>query len=255
MSNSAAGIRTGQRFQRTYRLQVANAINLTKTYLRDTVILDDTGASADVAVTLPKIGTAYAPVGLRSTFKKSSNVAHALSLDPDALDGISAAGSAAFPSMGAAGVANAALLPPSVVNSVTLEATNMALTGSVGPTQPNPAGGTPTTEGAWMVVQGVPNGGTTGGTGNTNGYIFNGKLNQFNNGLVVIAPGAYTLTADSVIQITRHSNDGTAIGIPSVVASTVGGPGTATFTVRAEDPATGAAVAADDGFFDFTIIG
>lgn len=158
MSHSAAGVRTGQRNMRTYALQVANAIDLTKTRLRDTVILDDTGATLDVVVSLPKIGTAFAPIGLRSTFKKMSNVAHAISLDPALIDGLQQ-GSAAFPGIGAAGVASNAMLPPSVPNSVTLEATNMALTGSVGATQPNPAGGTPTTAGAWITIDGVPNGG------------------------------------------------------------------------------------------------
>lgn len=165
MSHSSAGIRAGQRFERTYKLQVANAIDLTKTYLRDTVILDDTGAGANVVVSLPKIGTAYAPIGKRSTFKKSSNVAFAISLDPDALDGLQSAAASAFPGIGAAGVANSVLLPPSVPNTVTLEATNMALTGSVGPTQPNPAGGTPTTAGAWITVDGLPNGGVPSGAG------------------------------------------------------------------------------------------
>lgn len=254
MSRSAAGFPTGQRFQRTYKLQVANAINLTKTYLRDTVILDDTGANGTVVATLPKIGTAYAPVGLRSTFKKSSNVNFAISLAPVAPDGISTPGSSAFPSMGAAGVANAALLPPSVVNSVTLEATNMALTGSVGPTQPNPAGGTPTTEGAWLAVQSVPNGGVTGGTGNTNGYMFNGFAN-LTNGEVIVPPGAFTLTGGSVIQLTRAGVQLTAIGIPEIIARTNGVPGSATFTIRAADPANGTAVVADQGQISFTIIG
>lgn len=129
-------------------------------------------------------------------------------------------------------------------------------TGATGPTGPSdgPTGPTGAT-GAAGPTGATGATGTTVAPGNTNGYLFNGIGNNFTNGLAVIAPGAFTLTANSVIQITRHSNDASAIGIPSVVASTFGGPGMATFTVRAEDPASGAAVLADQGFFDFTIIG
>ncbi len=90
--------------------------------------------------------------------------------------------------------------------------------------------------------------------GNTNGYLYNGGA-QFNSGLAVVAAADFTIGGGSSIHITRRSDDASAVGIPSIVSVVLGGPGVATFTVRAEDPATGAAVAADGGFFNYTIIG
>lgn len=135
-------------FQRTY--VTLAAADLRRTYIRDTIVVDDTGAGvADVPLQLPKIGTAYAPVGLRITIVKPSDATHAVAITPATLDAVTSNTPAAFPDFGAAGAANTAALPSSIPGSVTLEATNMALTGSV---QPNPAGGTPTTAGAWLAV-------------------------------------------------------------------------------------------------------
>lgn len=147
MSRSAAGIKTGQRFQRTY--VTLASLDLTAIYIRDTIMVDDTGANQDTALLLPKIGTAYAPVGKRVTIRKPSNVAQLVALTPDGKDAISAAAGAAYPSFGVAGASNKTALPASAANSVTIEATDMAITGSV---QPNPLGGTPLTAGAWMIV-------------------------------------------------------------------------------------------------------
>lgn len=153
MSHSVAGIRTGQRFQRTYKTQVdvegVATIDLRTTYIRDTIIADDTGALDTTSLLLPKIGTARAPVGKRVTIRKASNVANAIAIKPLSPDGMSTTAPAAFPGLGAGGVINVSALPASVPNSVTLEATDMALAGSV---QPNPLGGKPTTAGAWMIV-------------------------------------------------------------------------------------------------------
>lgn len=151
-------------YQRTYA--TVAAADLRKTYLRDAVIVDDTGAAADVPLQLPKIGTAYAPVGLRTTIVKASNEAFAVALTPDPLDAISSGTPGAFPGFDAAGVVNSSALPAGVPSSVTLEATDMALAGSA---QPNPSGGTPTTAGAWLVIDSGPGGGGgSGGTGTPN---------------------------------------------------------------------------------------
>lgn len=137
------------RFQRTY--VTLAAADLRKTYIRDTIVVDDTGAGvADVALQLPKIGTAYAPVGLRTTVVKASNATHAVAITPNALDAVSSGAPGAFPDFGAAGAANRNALLAGQPGSVTLEATDMALVGS---TQPNPTGGTPTTAGAWLAIE------------------------------------------------------------------------------------------------------
>lgn len=246
MSHSAAGIRTGQRFERTFKTQVGNAIDLSKTYIRDTVVLNDTGATGTVIVSLPKIGTAYAPLGKRSTFKKSSDVAQAISLVPVAPDGLSAPSTSAFPSMGGGGSANAALLPPSVANAVTLEATDMALTGSA---QPNPAGGTPTTAGAWLVVQG-------GGASASMGVITAMGTATIGGGGFVgpIVPGP-AITANTRIMITRTAAAGGAHarGLLTVSNKTPGAANVGNFTVQAIDTAAGALVPADASTFDYIV--
>lgn len=148
MSRPAAGKVTGQRFQRTF-ITLAS-LDLSTVYVRDTLIVDDTGAQATATVQLAKIGTAYAPVGKRLTIRKASNVAHIVALNPAQIpvkDGISTSAPAIFP--GLSTNPNTAALPVSVPNSVTIEATDMDLSGS---TQPNPLGGTPTSAGAWMIV-------------------------------------------------------------------------------------------------------
>lgn len=142
-------------FQRTF-VTPATA-DLRTIYIRDTIVVDDTGAVANVPLLLPKIGTAYAPLGKRIAIVKASNVAHAVAITPAALDAVSSGTPGAFPDFGAAGAANSAALPASQPGSITLEATDMNLTGSV---QPNPAGGTPTTAGAWLAIDSG-----TGGSG------------------------------------------------------------------------------------------
>jgi len=134
-------------YQRTYA--ALGTADLRKTYIRDTIVVDDTGAGADVPLLLPKIGTAYAPVGLRAAVIKASDVAHAIAITPDVIDAISSNTPAAFPDFGTPGTANTSALPPGTPGAVTIEATNMNLTGSV---QPNSAGGRPTTPGAWLIV-------------------------------------------------------------------------------------------------------
>lgn len=139
-------------FQRTY--VTSATADLRKTYIRDTIVVDPTGAgTADVPLQLPKIGTAYAPVGFRATIVKPSNATHAVAVTPDPLDAVTSNTPAAFPDFGIAGVANAAALPSGIPSAVTIEATNMHLAGSV---QPNPAGGQPTTAGAWLIVGSGP---------------------------------------------------------------------------------------------------
>jgi len=245
MSRPAAGIPTGQRFMRTYALQHGGKIDLRKTYIRDTVILDDTGAIVTTVVRLPKIGTAYAPVGLRSTFKKSSNVQFAISFEPFAgLDGISAP-SAPFPSMGGPGVPNASLLPLGTPNSVTLEATDMALTGSV---QPNPTGGTPTTEGAWLTVQG--GGASTGVVIVTS--VGSGVIGG-TGASVPIVPGP-AITASTKIMVTRTvaPGSGHAYGLLTYT-KTPGAAGVGIFIVSAISETTGALVPADASTFDYVV--
>lgn len=147
------------KFQRTY--VTLAAADLRKTYIRDTIVVDDTGAGvADVALQLPKIGTAYAPVGLRTTIVKASNATHAVAITPNALDAVTSGAPGAFPDFNAAGVANNSALPASTPGSITLEATDMALAGSA---QPNPTGGTPTTAGAWLAID--------SGAGGTGGAV------------------------------------------------------------------------------------
>ncbi len=97
---------------------------------------------------------------------KASNEAFAVALTPDPLDAISSGTPGAFPGFDAAGAVNSSALPAGVPSSVTLEATDMALAGSA---QPNPSGGTPTTAGAWLVIDSGPGGGGgSGGTGTPN---------------------------------------------------------------------------------------
>jgi len=147
-------------YQRTY--VTLAAADLRKTYIRDTIVVDDTGAGiGDVPLQMPKIGTAYAPVGLRTTIVKASNATHAVAVTPDPLDAISSGVPGAFPDFGAPGAANDIALPSGLAGSVMLEATDMALVGSA---QPNPSGGTPTTAGAWLAL-GSGTGGSGGGGG------------------------------------------------------------------------------------------
>ena len=129
-------------FQRTY--VTPTTADLRKKYIRDPLVVDDTGA--DVSLLLPKIGTAYAPVGKRVTVVKPSNAAHAVEITPAALDAVSSGTPGAFPDF--AGT-NSSALSAGRPGSVTIEATDMNLVGS---TQPNPNGGTPTTEGAWLAI-------------------------------------------------------------------------------------------------------
>jgi len=144
-------------FQRTY--VTAATADLRKTYIRDTIVVDDTGPGVgDFPLLLPKIGTAYAPVGLRITVVKASNATHAVAITPAALDAVSSGTPGAFPDFGAPGIANSSALSTSQPGSVTLEATDMNLVGSV---QPNPAGGTPTTAGAWLAIGSGTGGGST----------------------------------------------------------------------------------------------
>lgn len=247
MSRPASGKKTDQIFRRTYAPSLAlNAFDLSKVSLRDTVIVDDTGGTTDCVLKIPKIGTTYAPVGLRVTIKKPSNVAHAIAITPDGLDAITSGLSVAYPGFGAVGFANSLALPAGAPNAVTIEATDMNIAPG---TQPNPVGGRPTTAGAWMVVTGG-----RGASGNTSNYLFNGTAN-FINGVVVVPAGLFALTANSVIQITRSGLQATAIGVPEIVARTNGAAGVATFTIRAANPADGTATAADQGQVGFTIIG
>lgn len=145
-------------FQRTY-VSLASP-DLSKVYVRDTVVVDDTGAGiADLPLQLPKIGTAYAPVGKRITIVKPSNATHAVAIIPATLDAVSSGTPAAFPDFGGVGAANNTALPAGTPASVMLEATDMNRTGS---TQPNPVGGTPTTLGAWLAIaSGTGGGGIT----------------------------------------------------------------------------------------------
>lgn len=88
-------------FQRTY-VTLASA-DLRKTYVRDTIVVDDTGPGvADVPLRLPKIGTAYAPVGLRITIVKPSNATHAVAITPDSPDAVTSGAVGAFPDFGSA---------------------------------------------------------------------------------------------------------------------------------------------------------
>jgi len=144
------------RFQRTY--VTLAAADLRKTYVRDTIVVDDTGAGiGDVPLLLPKIGTAYAPVGLRITIVKPSDATHAVAITPAAPDEVSSGTPGAFPNFG---VANNSALPSGQPGSVTLEATDMSLTATP---QPNPTGGTPTTAGAWLALDSGAGGGSSGG--------------------------------------------------------------------------------------------
>lgn len=146
-------------FQRTY--VTLAAADLRRTYIRDTIVVDDTGAGvANVPLLLPKIGTAYAPVGFRTTIVKPSNATHAVAITPAPLDAVTSGAAGAFPDFGAAGAANTSALPANEPGSVTLEATDMNLVGS---TQPNPSGGTPTTAGAWLAIDSGAGGGGSGG--------------------------------------------------------------------------------------------
>jgi hypothetical protein len=90
-----------------------------------------------------------------------------------------------------------------------------------------------------------------GGGGVSAIYVGTGALT---NGSGVIAPGAFAITATSVIHATRTGNPATALGDLTVTAQTPGAPGAATFTVEARGAAAGVIVAADQSTFGWTII-
>jgi len=94
---------------------------------------------------------------------------------------------------------------------------------------------------------------TTLGGGSV-GAIYAGT-GALTNGSGVIAPGAYAITATSVIHATRTGNPATALGDLTIVSQTTGAPGVATFTVEARGAAAGVIVAADQSTFGWTIIG
>jgi len=200
-------------FQRTY--VTLAAADLRRTYVRDTIVVDDTGAGfGDVPLQLPKIGTAYAPVGKRVTIVKPSDATHAVAITPMAPDKVSSGTPGAFPNFG---VANSNALPAGTPGSVTLEATNMSL---VAGTQPSPNGGTPTTPGAWLALDSGAGGGSSGGvqsvtagTGlNDTGTASNPILN--NTGVLSVTPGAgLTNTGTAADPILNVS-----IGAPSLSA-------------------------------------
>lgn len=97
--------------------QSSEAVSIDTTYaakqLPDAIFVT-TGGATDRVITLPKIGSAFAPIGCRVTItKQDGGTAKLVTITPNALDSIASAG---------AGVANTTFLPNSKVNQVTLQA-------------------------------------------------------------------------------------------------------------------------------------
>lgn len=141
-------ISQGQNQPLTYRFRyqgslATNAANLSAIDLSgtDTILVDDTGGSGTCVLTLPKMATALAPLGMRITIRKASTVAFAVQVT-SAADNVSGT-AGAYPSSAGSTVLH---LPASVPNSVTFEA--MALDKTTG----LPAAVTPSTGGLWMNV-------------------------------------------------------------------------------------------------------
>lgn len=129
------------RYQGSLATNVANlsAVDLSGT---DTVVIDDTGGGATCVLTLPKMGTPLAPIGMRLTLRKASTVAQTVTITPTT-DTVSGA-IGAYPSVAATSVLH---LPASVPNNVTLEA--MAINKTTGLVDPTVS---PTVGGVWMNV-------------------------------------------------------------------------------------------------------
>jgi len=84
--------------------------------------------------------------------------------------------------------------------------------------------------------------------------VFAGFDGPLVGGTVTVVPGAFALTAGSAIMVTRRGVPTAPVGFLSVASRILGIPGVAQFTVKSYD-AAGVILGADNGSFDYTIVG